>query len=88
MYVGADIENTAARAVTSNPNIVHMGSSQPGQSVADFVIHDGVNRMNIDVTGSSASSVNSHLDRSYISGRGQLMTYTGFSRAVLGQIFR
>lgn len=86
-FVGSDIEKTVASdpAVFGDSNIVHQGSSQPGQPVSDFVIGDG---KNVDVTGASQSSIDKHLARDYYDHPDQLITYPSIPQSKLNDIFR
>ncbi|HZP54970.1 DUF6531 domain-containing protein [Actinocrinis sp.] len=88
MFVGSEIEKGAANdpAVIGDPNITHLGTSSPGQPVADFQIGSG--GYNVDVTGGSASSYNTHMNRPYISHGDQIMQYPTISDADLKQIFK
>lgn len=85
MFVGSDIEKTVARNVADDPGITHMGTSQPGQEVADFGLGDG---KVVDVTGGSQSSMDIHLDRDYINHPDQVITYPSLSDERLNNIFR
>src|SRR5579884_3525995 len=88
MFVGSEIEKGAANdpAVLGDPNITHLGTSSPGQQVADFQIGSG--NYNVDVTGGSASSYNTHMNRPYIDHGDQIMQYPTISDADLKQIFK
>lgn len=89
MFIGSDIEKAAANnpAVLADPNIRHMDTSAPGQSVPDFTIQDGTNVVNIDVTGGSATAIADHLRRDYIDGRGQILDYPTVSGSYVDDIF-
>ncbi|WP_354670079.1 DNRLRE domain-containing protein [Streptomyces sp. S.PNR 29] len=89
MFIGSDIEKAAANnpAVLADPNIRHMGTSAPGQSVPDFTIQDGTNVVNIDVTGASATSISEHLRRDYIDSREQILDYPTVSDSYVDDIF-
>lgn len=86
-FVGSDIEKTVAAdgAVQGDANIAYQGASQPGQKVPDFVIGDG---KNVDVTGSSQSSFDDHLGRSYYDHPDQIITYPSIPQSKLKDIFR
>ena len=89
-YVGASIEKGMAAdpAIASNPDILYMGSSRPGSPVADFKINMGGRPINVDVTGSSPSSLSPHLSRDYIQSGSQLLLYPSFTKAFLAAVFR
>jgi hypothetical protein len=89
-YVGTSIENAVADdpAVALNPDITHFGSGAPGTPVTDFRIQVGGETIDIDITGSSASSLASHLGRSYISSGDQLLLYPTLPRGFLNEVFR
>jgi len=89
MFVGSDLENAVAadEEVDANPNIVHLGTAQPGQSVADFVIKDQNGDVGIDVSGGSASTIGAHLGREYIDTRSQVLDYPTFSQEFLNEVF-
>ncbi|REH51886.1 RHS repeat-associated protein [Kutzneria buriramensis] len=90
MFVGSNIENAVASdpAVLSDPNITHLGTSMPGQSVPDFHISTGDGEFPVDVTGGSQSSVNGHLQRPYITHRSQIIDYPSIPKAKLNDIFK
>jgi len=87
MFVGSEIEKSAAvdGAVQGDANIVHQGTSQAGQKLPDFVIGDC---KNVDVTGSSESSINDHLGRDYYDHPDQIITYPSIPQSKLNDIFR
>ncbi|WP_228039807.1 golvesin C-terminal-like domain-containing protein [Streptomyces chromofuscus] len=89
MFIGSDIEKAAANnpAVFADPNIRHMGTSAPGQSVPDFTIQDGTDVVNIDVTGGSATAIADHLRRDYIDSRGQILDYPTVADSYVDDIF-
>jgi hypothetical protein len=89
MYLGSVIENQIAAdaAVQGDANIAHLGTSAPGQAVADFVITDGSKSVNIDITGGSATSISDHLGRAYVVSRAQILDYSSFDDAFLDQVF-
>lgn len=88
MFAGSEIEKGVADdpAVRGDPNIAHLGTSSPGQRVPDFTIGNG--GYNVDVTGGSASSLSTHLGRSYIQHADQVMQYPTLSPSVLKEIFK
>jgi hypothetical protein len=90
MYLGSVIENQVAAdaAVSGDSDIAHLGTTAPGQAVADFVITDGTNSVNIDVTGSSQSSISKHLGRAYIESRDQILDYSSFDNAFLDDVYK
>jgi hypothetical protein len=90
MFVGSAVENLVAQdaAVAADAKIAHLGTAAPGQAVADFVITDGALKVNIDVTGSSATSISNHLGRAYIVGRDQIIDYSTFSPEFLAEVFQ
>ena len=87
MFVGSNIEKAAAvdSAVSSDANIVRQGGSLPGKPVPDFVIGDG---KNVDVTGASQSSIDTHLGRDYYDHPDQIITYPSIPQSKLKDIFR
>ncbi len=85
MYVGSEIEKDAARRVARDTNITHLGTSSPGRAVPDFRIGG---RHNVDVTGSSPSSLRTHMNRPYYTHPDQILTYPSVSPATLNAIFR
>lgn len=85
MFVGSDIEKTVAKNVEDDPGITHMGTSQPGQKVADFDLGGG---KVVDITGSSQSSIDSHLGRDYINHPDQVITYPSLPTSKLDDIFK
>ncbi|WP_369034861.1 SpvB/TcaC N-terminal domain-containing protein [Streptomyces adonidis] len=89
-FIGSDIEKATAQnpAVVADPNITHMGTSAPGQKVADFKIKDGDEYVNIDVTGSSATSIRDHLNRDYITTRDQILDYPSVSDQYAKDVFQ
>jgi hypothetical protein len=89
-YVGTSIENAVARdsAVATNPDILHLGSAAPGEQVTDFRIQVGGQTIDIDITGSSASSLSGHLGRPYIASGDQLLLYPTLSRGFLNEVYR
>lgn len=86
-FAGTSIENAAAEdlEVDADPNITHLGTSRPGQSVGDFEIGDGII---VDVTGASDTSIRVHLRRPYIEHRDQIITYRSLTFDELMEIFR
>ena len=89
-YVGISIEKAMAAdpAVVSNPDILYMGSSRPGTSVADFKVNIGGRSITIDVAGPSARSISSHLSRSYIQSGSQLLLYPAPTQGFLDEVYR
>ncbi|MFD9701375.1 hypothetical protein [Lentzea sp. NPDC059081] len=85
MFVGSDIEKDAARRVRRDTNITHLGTSQPGKAVPDFEIGG---QHNVDVTGGSASSLRTHMNRPYYSHPDQILTYPSLPASTLNAIFR
>ncbi|MFR9800602.1 hypothetical protein ACL02U_32605 [Streptomyces sp. MS06] len=90
MFVGSDIENAIAEdaAVQADPNIAHLGTSQPGQAVPDFHILDGGAEVGIDITGASRTSIGEHLARSYVESRAQILDYPSLSDDFLAEVFK
>ncbi|MFE6851736.1 LamG-like jellyroll fold domain-containing protein [Streptomyces sp. NPDC057674] len=90
MFVGTDIEKAVAAdpTVAGDPNISHLGASQPGQSVPDFHISDGGKLVGLDITGSSASAISAHMARAYITSRKQILSYPTVAKGFLDRVFR
>lgn len=84
-YVGTEIEKDVARRVKGDPNIAHLGASQPGKAVPDFQIGG---KHNVDVTGGSASSIRTHMNRPYYTHPDQILTYPSVPKSKLDDIFR
>jgi len=89
-YVGTSIENAVAAdpAVASDPDIVHLGAASRGVPVTDFRIQVGGQRIDIDVTGSSGSSISDHLKRQYIQSGSQLLLYPSLGQGFLSEVYR
>jgi hypothetical protein len=89
-YAGTSIEKAVGdyEAVDSDPNIRWLGTQNPGRSVPDFVINDGGRDVNIDITGGSDASKNSHLEREYMKEHPSiLMQYASINRNDLRKVF-
>ncbi|GAB2843465.1 hypothetical protein [Lentzea nigeriaca] len=84
-FVGSEIEKDVARRVRSDTNISHLGTSQPGKAVPDFKIGG---KHNVDVTGGSATSMRTHMNRPYYSHPDQVLTYPSVPKTKLDAIFR
>ncbi|MEU4522968.1 hypothetical protein AB0F52_30200 [Amycolatopsis sp. NPDC024027] len=85
MYVGTEIEKDTARRVVRDKNITHLGASTPGKAVPDFQIGG---KHNVDVTGSSASSIRTHESRPYYDHPDQILSYPSIPKNTLKEIFR
>ncbi len=85
MYVGTEIEKDTARRVGRDTNIAHLGASNPGKAVPDFKIGG---KHNVDITGSSASSIRQHMNRPYYSHPDQILSYPKVPPGTLKDIFR
>jgi len=85
MWAGSALENAVANdpEVLADANIVHQGTANPGQAVADFVIGG---KYNVDVTGDSATSIRVHEGRDYYDHPDQILTYPTLSNDEVGQI--
>jgi hypothetical protein len=80
MFFGTILEKTFVAndpEVLADPNITHLG----GKNQPDFVISSPDGPVNIDITGGSASSIQSHMLRPYYDIVGQLITYPSFDLA-------
>ncbi|HUQ59349.1 hypothetical protein, partial [Lentzea sp.] len=84
-YVGTEIEKDVARRVRSDTNITHLGANKPGKAVPDFQVGG---KHNVDVTGGSASSMRTHMNRPYYSHPDQILTYPSVPKSKLDDIFR
>ncbi|MGW4215187.1 hypothetical protein ACWEIJ_44950 [Lentzea sp. NPDC004789] len=84
-FVGTEIEKDVARRVRSDTNITHLGASQTGKAVPDFKIGG---QHNVDVTGGSATSLRTHMNRPYYSHPDQVLQYPSVPRTKLDDIFR
>jgi hypothetical protein len=90
MFYGTSVENAVANdpAVLADDSISHLGTSMPGQKVPDFTITADGQTFNMDVTGPSESSIDSHLARPYISDPSQVLTYPAPSNQFLSDVFK
>jgi hypothetical protein len=90
MFYGSSVENAVANdpAVLADGNISHLGTSMPGQKVPDFTISADGKTFNMDITGPSESSLNSHLARPYITDPSQVLTYPSPSLQFLKDVFK
>jgi hypothetical protein len=90
MFYGSSVENAVANdpAVLADGNISHLGTSMPGQKVPDFTISADGKTFNMDITGPSESSLNSHLARPYINDPSQVLTYPSPSLQFLKDVFK
>ncbi|OLZ53105.1 hypothetical protein BS329_09745 [Amycolatopsis coloradensis] len=85
MYVGTEIEKDTARRVARDTNISHLGASNPGKAVPDFQIGG---KHNVDITGGSASSTRTHMNRPYYHHPDQILSYPTIPKTKLEDIFR
>jgi hypothetical protein len=90
LFYGSALEKAVAEnpLVEGDPNIEHLGTSAPGKSVPDFIVTDGSNEVNFDVTGPSTSALRAHLNRAYIDTPSQVLTYTAPSFEFLAEVFQ
>jgi hypothetical protein len=84
-YTGTNIENAIAGdgAIRNDPNITHLGTSQPGQPVGDFKVGNIV----IDVTGRGATTLTGKEGKPYINPHGVVLSYPSIGHGMLKQIF-
>jgi hypothetical protein len=84
-YTGTNIENAIAGdgAIRNDPNITHLGTSQPGQPVGDFKVGNIV----IDVTGRGATTLTGKEGKPYINPHGVVLSYPSIGHGMLMQIF-
>ncbi|MGW2696099.1 LamG-like jellyroll fold domain-containing protein [Streptomyces sp. NPDC001296] len=86
MWAGSALENAVAQdpEVLADSNITHLGTSEPGKKLPDFVIGDSYN---VDVTGASKTSIAEHMGRDYYEHPDQLMTYPTLKGPDIAEIF-
>jgi RHS repeat-associated protein len=86
MWAGSALEKAVAQdpEVLADSNITHLGTSEPGKKLPDFVIGDSYN---VDVTGASKTSIAEHMGRDYYEHPDQLMTYPTLKGPDIAKIF-